>query len=72
MRSEDATGDQPSRARLLAMSASRVVAVALGAAINVGGWLVLFGGAWRIGLWIVLLSAGILAAVLWDDTALRD
>ena len=54
------------RARLLAETASRVVAIAIGTAINVGGWMVLFSGPWRIGLWIVLLSAGILAVVLWD------
>lgn len=58
--------------RLLAESASRVLAVGIGAALNVGGWMVLFSGAWRIGLWIVLLSAGIVSVVLWDAGTDRD
>jgi len=54
------------RARLLARNASRVLAIGLSASLNVAGWMVLFSGAWRIGLWVVLLSAGILGVVLWD------
>ena len=54
------------RARLLAENLSRVVAIALVAGLNVAGWTVMFSGAWRIGLWIVLLSAGIAGVVLWD------
>jgi len=52
------------RARLLAENLSRVVAIALVAGLNVAGWTVMFSGAWRIGLWIVLLSAGIAGVVL--------
>jgi len=59
-------GTHLTRARLLAENLSRVVAVALVASLNVAGWTVIFSGAWRIGLWIVLLSAGIAGVVLWD------
>lgn len=59
-------GTRRTRARLLAEDLSRVVAIALVAGLNVAGWTVLFSGAWRIGLWIVLLSAGIAGVVLWD------
>ncbi len=68
----DAEQHHLSRARLLAEGFSRVVATALVATLNVAGWMVLFAGAWRIGLWIVLLSAGILAIVLWDGAGDRD
>ena len=59
-------GTHLTRARLLAESLSRVVAIGLAAGLNVAGWTVMFSGAWRIGLWIVLLSAGIAGVVLWD------
>jgi hypothetical protein len=29
--------------------------------------MVMFSRAWRIGLWIVLLTAGIVGVVLWGD-----
>ena len=54
------------RARLLAESVSRVVAAAIGAALSFGGWMILFAGAWRIGLWIIILSGSIIALVLWN------
>ena len=54
------------RARVLAESASRVVAVGIGAALSFGGWMTLFAGAWRIGLWIILVSGGIIGLVLWN------
>ena len=47
-------------------AAACFIATAIGAAINVGGWMLVFSGPWRMGLWIVLLSAGILSVVLWD------
>jgi len=59
-------GTHPTRARLLAENLSRVVAIALGVGLNVAGFMVILSGAWRIGLWIVLLSAGIAGVVLWD------
>jgi len=59
-------------ARLLVQGFSRFMGLSIGAAVNVAGWMVLFSGAWRIGLWIVLLSAGIVWIVLWDGSARRD
>ena len=61
-----ADGTQPTRAKRLVENLSRVVAIALVASLNVAGWMVLFSGAWRIGLWIVLLSGAIPGVVLWD------
>ena len=72
VRAEGAGATHPARARLLVEGFSRVIAVVVGAALNVGGWMVLFSGAWRIGLWIVLLSAGIVSVVLWDAGGRRD
>ena len=60
-----------SRAKVLAEGVSRFIAIGLVAGINVGGWMVLFSGAWRIGLWIVLLSAGMLSVVLWEASERR-
>ena len=48
------------------------MAIAIGAAINVVGWVILFSGPWRIGLWIVLLSTGIVSVVLWESSGERD
>jgi len=72
VRAEGAGATHPARVRLLVEGFSRVIAVAVGAALNVGGWMVLFSGAWRIGLWIVLLPAGIVSVVLWDAGGRRD
>jgi 4-hydroxybenzoate polyprenyltransferase len=66
-----ADGTQLTRARLVTESASRLAAICLVASINVAGWMVLFRGAWRIGLWIVLLSAGMLSVVLWEQSERR-
>ena len=60
-------GAHLTRAKVLAKDLSRIVAIGLAAGLNVAGWTVMFSGAWRIGLWIVLLSAGIAGVVLWDD-----
>ena len=60
------------RAKVLAEGLSRLVAIGLVASINVAGWMVLFSGAWRIGLWIVLVSAGMLSVVLWEASERRD
>ena len=65
-------GTHLARARVLAEDLSRVLAIALGAGLSVVGWMVMFSGAWRIGLWIELLSAGIVSVVLWDVDAERD
>jgi len=72
VKTQDAGATHPARVRLLVEGFSRLVAVAVGAALNVGGWMVLFSGAWRIGLWIVLVSAGIVSVVLWDAGSRRD
>ena len=72
VRAQDAGATHAQRVRLLVEGVTRVIAVAVGAALNVGGWMVLFSGAWRIGLWIVLLSAGIVSVVLWDAGGRRD
>ena len=65
-------GTHLTRARLLAENLSWIVAIALVAGLNVAGWMVMFAGAWRIGLWIILLSAAIAGVVLWDGKAQRD
>jgi len=59
-------GTHLTRARLLAENVGRVLAIPLVVGLNVAGWTVMLSGAWRIGLWIVLLSAGIASVVLWD------
>jgi len=61
-----------SRAKALAEGVSRFIAIGLVGGINIGGWMVLFSGAWRIGLWIVLLSAGMLSVVLWEASEGRS
>jgi len=72
VRAQDAGATHPTMVRVLVEGFSWLLAVAVGAALNVGGWMVLFSGAWRIGLWIVLLSTGIVSVVLWDAGGRRD
>ena len=60
---------KPSRLRAGAESVCRVVAIGLAGALNVLGWMVVFEGPWRIGLWIVVLSAELLAVIIWESAA---
>ena len=62
----------PSRVRAAAESVYRLAALGVAGGLNVLGWMVVFGGPWRIGLWIVVLSAELLAVVLWDAGTPRD
>jgi hypothetical protein len=48
-----------------------VAALGLAGGLNILGWMVVFEGPWRIGLWIVVLSAELLAVVLWDSGTSR-
>lgn len=59
------------RAKALAEGLGRLVAIGFVASMNVAGWMVPFSGAWRIGLWIVLLSAGIISVALWEASERR-
>jgi len=62
---------EASRLRAAAESACRVAALVLAGGLNILGWMVVFEGPWRIGLWIVVLSAELLAVVLWDSGTSR-
>jgi hypothetical protein len=63
---------EPSRLRAAADSVCRVAALGVGGGLNVLGWMVVFDGPWRIGLWIVVLSTELLAVVLWDSETPRS
>src|SRR5207253_11240605 len=64
VRADQGDATHQARARLLVQGFSRFMGLGIGAALNVVGWMVLFSGVWQIGLWIVLLSAGIVWIVL--------
>ena len=51
--------------RDLADSVCRLIAIGIAAGLSVGGWMLVFAGPWRIGMWVILLSAELLAVILW-------
>ena len=63
---------EPIRLRAAGESVCRVAALGTAGGLNVLGWMVVFEGPWRIGLRIVVLSAELLAVVLWLAGPPRD
>ena len=53
-------------------SLCRILALSVAGGLNVVGWMTIYRGPWRIGLWIVVLSTQLLVVVLWEPDGPRS